>query len=112
MVVSLKTRAIESEENVSWCEYATIPSERNRRNQETLRGGRLEESGSFGRTNHQKGMKDKRPEEEHPKRVSQFFIKGNGIDREVISVDISRYLGNNAVVRPGTYKVCLPYFKK
>lgn len=35
----------------------------------------------------------------------QFFIKGEGIDREVISTDICRYLGNDALVRPGTYMV-------
>jgi len=41
-----------------------------------------------------------------PARQSQFFINGAGIDREVITTDICRYLGNDALVRPGTHKVC------
>jgi chaperone required for assembly of F1-ATPase len=40
-------------------------------------------------------------------RQSQFFIDGDGIDREVITTDICRYLGNDALVRPGTHKVGL-----
>ncbi|KAI9743810.1 MAG: hypothetical protein M1818_002544 [Claussenomyces sp. TS43310] len=32
-----------------------------------------------------------------------FFVPGNGIDREVISTDICRYLGNDATVKPGTH---------
>ena len=39
-------------------------------------------------------------------RQSQFFINGAGIDREVITTDICRYLGNDALVRPGTHQVC------
>jgi hypothetical protein len=92
-----------------WCEYATIPSEHNQRSYETHRVERLEESGSSGRTSHQKRMKDSRPEEEDSKRMTQFFINGDGIDRDVISQDITSYLGNNAVVRPGTHKVCPLY---
>jgi hypothetical protein len=39
-------------------------------------------------------------------RMSQFFISSEGIDTEVITTDICRYLGNDALVRPGTYQVC------
>jgi hypothetical protein len=39
-------------------------------------------------------------------RQTQFFINGDGIDREVITTDICRYLGNDALVRPGNHKVC------
>jgi hypothetical protein len=39
-------------------------------------------------------------------RRSTFFINGEGIDREVITTDICRYLGNDALVKPGVYKVC------
>ena len=39
-------------------------------------------------------------------RQSQFFINGEGIDREVITTDICAYLGNDALVRPGTHQVC------
>lgn len=36
-------------------------------------------------------------------RQSTFFISGEGIDREVITTDICRYLGNDALVKPGTH---------
>jgi hypothetical protein len=32
-------------------------------------------------------------------------VPRDGIDREVISADICRYLGNDALVRPGHYEV-------
>ena len=38
-------------------------------------------------------------------RSNQYFVPRDGIDREVISADICRYLGNDALVRPGTYEV-------
>jgi hypothetical protein len=38
-------------------------------------------------------------------RKSSFFINSAGIDREVITTDICRYLGNDALVKPGTYQV-------
>jgi hypothetical protein len=45
-------------------------------------------------------------------RKSQFFINGEGIDREVITTDICRYLGNDALVKPGVYQVCyLVYYR-
>ncbi|PQE33532.1 transcription factor protein [Rutstroemia sp. NJR-2017a WRK4] len=34
-------------------------------------------------------------------RTSQFVIDAEGIDREVITADICRYLGNDALVKPG-----------
>jgi hypothetical protein len=37
--------------------------------------------------------------------MSTYFLEGTGIDREVITTDICRYLGNSALVRPGTYEV-------
>jgi hypothetical protein len=43
----------------------------------------------------------------NPARQSTFFINGDGIDREVITTDICRYLGNDAVVRPGIHQVRL-----
>jgi len=36
-------------------------------------------------------------------RMSTFFVPGAGIDREVITTDICRYLGNDALVKPGPY---------
>jgi hypothetical protein len=34
-------------------------------------------------------------------------VPKEGIDREVITADICRYLGNDALVRPGSYEVSL-----
>ncbi|RCI13942.1 hypothetical protein L249_8184 [Ophiocordyceps polyrhachis-furcata BCC 54312] len=36
-------------------------------------------------------------------RQNEYFVPRDGIDREVISADICRYLGNDALVRPGQY---------
>jgi hypothetical protein len=36
---------------------------------------------------------------------SKYFVPGDNIAREVISADICRYLGNDALVRPGHYEV-------
>jgi len=38
-------------------------------------------------------------------RLATYFVPGAGIDREVITTDICRYLGNDALVKPGNYKV-------
>lgn len=35
-------------------------------------------------------------------RANQWFVPGEGIAREVITADIQRYLGPDALVRPGT----------
>jgi hypothetical protein len=40
-------------------------------------------------------------------RTNEYFVPKEGIDREVITADICRYLGNDALVRPGTYEVGL-----
>lgn len=39
-----------------------------------------------------------------PARTHEYFVPRDGIDREVISADICRYLGNDALVRPGNYE--------
>jgi hypothetical protein len=39
-------------------------------------------------------------------RTNEYFVPKDGIDREVITADICRYLGNDALVRPGSYDVC------
>lgn len=41
-------------------------------------------------------------------RQNEYFIPGDGISREVIQADICRYLGNDALVRPGNHNVRLP----
>ena len=38
-------------------------------------------------------------------RTNEYFVPKDGIDREVITADICRYLGNDALVRPGQYEV-------
>ena len=38
-------------------------------------------------------------------RTNEYFIRGEGIEREVITADITLYLGNDALVRPGTFEV-------
>jgi len=38
----------------------------------------------------------------------EYFVPKDGIDREVITQDICRYLGNDAIVRPATYEVSIP----
>lgn len=39
-----------------------------------------------------------------PTRQNQYFLPGEGIRREVITADICRYLGNDALVKPGRYE--------
>lgn len=39
----------------------------------------------------------------NPPRQNEYFLLRDGIDREVITADICRYLGNDALVRPGTH---------
>ena len=41
-------------------------------------------------------------------RQNEYFVPGEGISREVIQADICRYLGNDALVRPGLHNVWLP----
>lgn len=38
-------------------------------------------------------------------RMATYFVPGAGIDREVITTDICRYLGPDALVKPGVYTV-------
>jgi len=38
-------------------------------------------------------------------RTNEYFVPKDGIDREVITADVCRYLGNDALVRPGSYEV-------
>jgi hypothetical protein len=42
-------------------------------------------------------------------RQNEYFVPRDGIDREVITADICRYLGNDALVRPGNYEVWPAY---
>jgi hypothetical protein len=40
-----------------------------------------------------------------PPRRLNFFLNGAGLDKEVILSNIWSYLGNNALIVPGSYKV-------
>jgi hypothetical protein len=51
------------------------------------------------------GSNDKGRERSRP---NEYFLPKDGIDREVITADICRYLGNDALVRPGNYEVYIP----
>ena len=51
------------------------------------------------------GRERDRPAERGGNRYNEYFLPGEGISREVIQADICRYLGNDALVRPGTYDV-------
>ncbi len=48
------------------------------------------------------------PRPSGPSRQNEYFLPRDGIEREVISTDIYRYLGNDAVLRIGTYEVGFP----
>jgi hypothetical protein len=43
-------------------------------------------------------------------RTGEYFVPGDDINLEVITADIARYLGNDALVRPGIYEVSVPSF--
>ncbi|CAJ2503521.1 Uu.00g109150.m01.CDS01 [Anthostomella pinea] len=42
--------------------------------------------------------------QQNQNRQNEYFVPRDGIDREVITADICRYLGNDALVRPGNYE--------
>jgi hypothetical protein len=41
------------------------------------------------------------------RRTHEYFVSREGIDRAVITADIRRYLGPDALVRPGSYEVSI-----
>ena len=96
-----------------WCEYDTIPNERMQRNQEMVAITHPTDSGSPSRlTEHQRREQNQVKstglrEQENARKMTTFFVLGDGIDQDVITTDTSRYLGNDAVVRLGTYQVRL-----
>ncbi|EEP78896.1 predicted protein [Uncinocarpus reesii 1704] len=46
----------------------------------------------------------------HSERQNEYFIEKDGISREVIQADICRYLGNDALVKPGVHQGRPGYF--
>ncbi|RKF72325.1 putative transcription factor [Golovinomyces cichoracearum] len=49
-------------------------------------------------------VRDQRRNPPCQNRSNEYFVPKDGIDREVITADICRYLGNDALVRPGNYE--------
>lgn len=41
--------------------------------------------------------------------LNEFFVDGEGINREVLQRELCKYLGADALCRPGTYNVRLLY---
>jgi hypothetical protein len=56
--------------------------------------------------------KSRRRDRKERKTVPQneYFVPGDGIMQEVIQAEICRYLGNDALVKPGKYKYRQGYF--
>jgi hypothetical protein len=72
------------------------------------------ETGSWRETVSESSTNNSRDRERHraqrsstSTRTNEYFVPRDGIDREVITADITRYLGNDALVRPGQYEVYL-----
>lgn len=49
---------------------------------------------------------DERKEPAPTRKVNEYFIKGEGISREVLQGEICRFLGADAYSRPAKYDVC------
>jgi hypothetical protein len=60
-----------------------------------------------GRERERERERPSRAQQQASARTNEYFVPKDGIDREVITADICRYLGNDALVRPGTYEVLL-----
>jgi hypothetical protein len=54
---------------------------------------------------HQGSGKDRsKTQTENSARTNEYFLPGDGIDREIITAKICRYLGNEATIRPGSFE--------
>lgn len=85
----------------SWCEYEKVQGEEDERPNKN--GHR-----TISPLDTNEDQKRKEEQKKLSARQSVFFISGEGLDREVITSQIPRYLGSDALVRPGTQHVCLP----
>ncbi|KAG5797976.1 hypothetical protein H9Q69_002981 [Fusarium xylarioides] len=61
-------------------------------------------SHSMPRTDEKSAMQPNDLPNSRTDRQNEYFLPREGIDREVIAADICRYLGNDALVRPGHYE--------
>lgn len=41
--------------------------------------------------------------------LGEYFLPGDGIDRQVLQVELCKFLGSEAIARPGEYNVWQPY---
>lgn len=55
-------------------------------------------------TTDQKPSREAKATDATRNRPNEYFIPRDGIDREVITADITRYLGNDALVKPGIFE--------
>lgn len=58
-----------------------------------------------GESSNKKGTEMSSARSNGNRRPNEYFVPKDGIDREVITADICRYLGNEALVLPGRYEV-------
>jgi hypothetical protein len=72
----------------------------------TIESGRDRENISTGSPRERERDRDRRSQMASA-RTNEYFIPRDGIDREIITADLCRYLGNDALVRTGNYEVYL-----
>ncbi|KAJ0140672.1 Damage response protein 1 [Fusarium oxysporum f. sp. albedinis] len=60
---------------------------------------------SMLRTDEMTALPPNDPNTNMTNRQNEYFVRRDGIDREVITADICQYLGQDALVRPGHYEV-------
>ena len=41
--------------------------------------------------------------------LGEYFLPGDGIDRQVLQVELCKFLGSEAIARPGEYNVWQPH---
>ena len=56
---------------------------------------------------------DRRPPGDEPRGaripgLGEYFLSGDGIDRQVLQVELCKFLGSEATARPGDYNVWQP----
>lgn len=99
-----------------WCEYQKMQTVKEQQPEQRIQA-KAQSSTSF--SNEETGQVYSEPTEMHgskePKlstKQTEFFISGEGLDREVITSEIPRYLGVDSLVRPGLCRVGVPLQRK
>ena len=72
-----------------------------------LRDDRDRRRGDRGREDQAPPLQRERPRPTKPRQdaLNEFFVSGEGINREVLQREICKYLGPEAYSRPSTYNV-------